>query len=69
MARERKIYTYEEDGYFWITDQYDLNQVRFLTSEERKKWIEGFEPATGKKAIVIEGKPDIVANLVRKGSR
>ena len=65
FQRTKEIYTFKENGYFLITDQYDLNRVRFLSAEERQTWIDGFELATGKKAIVISREPDVVDNLRR----
>lgn len=65
MAETRDIYIFEQDGYFWLTDQCDLNRVRFLTADERAKWIGGYEAATGKAPHVIAGKPDVVANLMK----
>lgn len=56
---ERDCYIWEEDGYFWLTDEYSLSHVRFNSLEERQKWIDGFKGATGKDLIVHKGKPDV----------
>lgn len=67
MAREttKEIYIFEENGYFWLTDHYDLNRVRFPNEESRQAWIDGFEAATGKQPVVIKGKPNVIANLAQ----
>ena len=65
LTKTREIYTFEENGKFYLTDQYDLNRIVFHSAKERQAWIDGFEPATGKKAIVIVRKPDVAANLRR----
>ena len=64
MTRKREIYTFEEDGRFYITDQYDTTRVIFNSAEERQKWIDGYFKDIGE-AIVIEHKPDVMANLQR----
>lgn len=65
MTREKEIYIFEEDGFFFLTDQYDLIRIQFPTAIARQTWLDGYEAATGKRPVVIEGKPDIAANLAR----
>jgi len=60
---ETHCYVWEEGGYFYLTDKYDLRHVRFHFREERQKWIDGFKEATGKDLIVHEGKPDVIEAL------
>lgn len=60
----KSIYIYEEDGYWWLTDQYDLNRVRFNSLEERTKWIMKYSKLTPF-VVTIDGKPDVMANLRR----
>ena len=44
---------WEEGGKYYLSDQYDLNRVVFNSAEERQKWMDDFEPETGKKLIVL----------------
>lgn len=60
---ERDCYIWEKDGYFWLSDEYDLTHIRFDTFAQRQEWIDGFKNATGKDLIVHEGKPDVMKAL------
>ena len=60
---ERDCYIWEEDGYFWLTDEYGLNNIRFDTLVQRQKWIDGYKSATGKDLIAHKNKPDVMKAL------
>ena len=62
----RDCFVYEEGGYFWLTDHYDLNRVRFKTKEERDKWIESFPLVVGKELVVHIGKPNVITELTKE---
>ena len=62
---KRDVWLYEEGGYFWITDRYDLNRVRFNDSVSRRRWLDEFPSEVGRQLSEHVGKPNVLEELAK----
>jgi len=65
IVATRDCYIWEECGYFWLADEYSLNNIRFDTLVQRQRWIDGYKSATGRDLIVHKNKPDVMEALIK----
>ncbi len=47
MQAKKFCRLWEEDGKYYLSDEYDLNRIVFKSAEERQQWMESYEAKLG----------------------
>ena len=55
MQARKLCRLWEEDGKYYLSDEYDLNRIAFRSAKERLQWMESYEAKLGKTLSNIGG--------------